>query len=131
VLAVPVETIARNDTTLSRIVQLTREHAVVEVVIGLPLSLSGAAGAAADKAAAFAADLAALLTSEQLAVSVRLVDERFTTVSAERVMRAHTRKRDRQRSVIDQAAAVVLLQHALEVEQSTGQPPGQEVGQGR
>jgi putative holliday junction resolvase len=129
VLAVPVATIARDDATLGRIVELTREHSAVQVVVGLPLSLTGRPGKAAQKATVFAADLAALLAQERLFVPVRLVDERLTTVSAERMLAERGRKRQRQRSVVDQAAAVVILQHALDVEVSTGQPAGREVGQ--
>lgn len=125
----PVSTIARNDATLSRIVKLTREHSAVEVVVGLPLSLTGRPGTAAQKATTFAVALAALLARERLPVPVRLVDERLTTVSAERVLSERGRKRRRQRSVVDQVAAVVLLQHALDVEVSTGEPAGREVGQ--
>jgi putative holliday junction resolvase len=63
-----------------------------------------------------------------LGVPVRLLDERLTTVSAERVLRERGRKGARRREVVDQAAAVVILQHAIDTERSTGRPPGEEVG---
>jgi putative Holliday junction resolvase len=57
-------------------------------------------------------------------VPVRMVDERLSTVSAHRSLRAAGMKGRRQRAVVDQVAAVVLLQNALDVERSTGRPPG-------
>jgi putative Holliday junction resolvase len=140
VLATPVETVARGRGDLARLVQLADEEGAIEIVVGLPVSLSGAEGPAAAKVRAFAAELAGALGSETnklggndrpATVPVRLVDERLTTVSAERVLRERGRKGAKQRAVVDQAAAVVILQHAIDVERSTGRPPGQEVGQGR
>ena len=92
------------------------------------------------KVRAFAAELAAALGSETDKpggddapdrVPVRLVDERLTTVSAERVLRERGKKGAKRRAVVDQAAAVVILQHAIDIERSTGRPPGQEVGHDR
>jgi putative Holliday junction resolvase len=129
VLATPVETLRRGAGDLDRIVALAAELEAVEVVVGQPTSLSGRSGPAADKALRFATGLAAALAQRSLVVSVRLVDERLTTVTAERVLRDRGKKGARRRAVIDQAAAVVILQHALDTERSTGRPPGQEVGQ--
>jgi putative Holliday junction resolvase len=61
---------------------------------------------------------------------VRLVDERMTTVTAERVLRDRGRKGAKRRAVVDQAAAVVILQHALDAERSTGRAPGEIVEPG-
>jgi putative Holliday junction resolvase len=128
-LASPVETLRRGAGDLDRIAALVREHEVVEVVVGLPRSLSGAESHAAEKARAFADELWQTLTEAVTStVSVRLIDERLTTVSAERVLRERGRKGARRREVVDQAAAVVILQHAIDAERSTGRPPGQEVG---
>lgn len=129
VLATPVETLRRGPGDLDRIAALAAEYDVIEVVVGHPTSLSGRNGPAARRALDFATDVAATLAQHQLAVSVRLVDERLTTVSAERVLRDRGRKGARRRAVVDQAAAVVILQHALDTERSTGRPPGQEVSQ--
>jgi putative Holliday junction resolvase len=128
-LATPVETVARGQGDLARIAELAREHDVVEIVVGLPRSLSGGEGPAAAKARAFAVELAETLVKAGIPdVPVRLLDERLTTVSAERVLRERGRKGARRREVVDQAAAVVILQHAIDTERSTGRPPGQEVG---
>ena len=128
VLATPVETVPRGPGDLERIAALAAELDAIEVVVGQPTSLSGRLGPAARKAVDFATDLAAELSKRRRAVSVRLVDERLTTVTAERVLRERGKKGARRRAVVDQAAAVVILQHALDTEQSTGRPPGQEVG---
>lgn len=126
-LATPVETVRSGHGDLARLADLVVELDVVEVVVGLPRSLSGREGPAAAKATTYARALAAVLRERGLGASVRLLDERLTTVSAERVLREQGRRGHRQRSVVDQAAAVVLLQHAIDVERSTGRPAGQEV----
>lgn len=127
VLATPVETVARGRGDLDRILTLTEELAAVEIVVGLPTSLSGRIGPAAAKVLAFADRLAGEIARRGLVVSVRLVDERLTTVSAERVLRERGKKGARRRAVVDQAAAVVILQHALDSERATGQPAGRPV----
>jgi len=58
-------------------------------------------------------------------VPVRLVDERLTTVSAERVLRERGKKGAKRRAVVDQAAAVVILQHVLDTERASGTAPGE------
>jgi putative Holliday junction resolvase len=68
--------------------------------------------------------VAAALAAAAGGVPVRLVDERLTTVSATSALHASGRTTRRSRSVIDQVAAVILLQHALDVERSRGEPPG-------
>ena len=122
-LATPVETIRRGKGDLARIARLVREEEVVEVVVGLPRSLSGGEGPAAAKVRDFAGRLA-----ERVApVPVRLVDERLTTVTAEAMLRDRGRKGQQRRAVVDQAAAVMILQHALDTERATGAPPGEPV----
>lgn len=122
-LATPVETVRRGRGDVRRLGQLVTEHEVVEVVVGLPRSLSGGEGPAAVKVREFAARLARRVTP----VPVRLVDERLTTVSAEAMLRDRGRSGQDRRSVVDMAAAVLILQHALDTERATGQPPGELV----
>ena len=124
-LATPVETVTRGRGDLSRLRALAAELGASEVVVGLPRSLSGREGPAAAKARAFAEALAGLLAAD--GISVRLCDERFTTVSAEAVLRDQGRKGRKRRAVVDQAAAVVMLQNALDTERGTGRPPGELV----
>ena len=107
---------------LDRIVALVAEHEPLEVVVGLPRSLSGADGPAAAKVRARAEALAA-----RLDVPVRLVDERLTTVTASRRLREGGRKAKQQRSVIDAAAAAAILEQAVALERARGGPPGELV----
>ncbi|CAN5306774.1 Holliday junction resolvase RuvX [soil metagenome] len=118
-LATPVETVARGTGDTERIRALVVEFEVTEVIVGLPLALSGGESASTGDARGFAASLA-----RELAVPVRLVDERLSTVSAHSAMRASGRSQKQSRSVIDQVAAVIILQHALDVERSGAQAPG-------
>lgn len=109
VLASPVETVPAPGH--ERVAALVAERAAVLVVVGLPRSLSGrAASASAD----MARNWAAVLTPLVAPVEVRLVDERLTTVSAAAALRASGRSARTQRAVIDQAAAVVLLQSVID-----------------
>ncbi|WP_149183845.1 Holliday junction resolvase RuvX [Streptomyces sp. TRM49041] len=125
VLATPVETVPGRDIPAAhrRLRQLVEEYEPIEVVVGLPRSLSGGEGPAAAKVRAFAQELAKGVAP----VPVRLVDERMTTVSAAHGLRASGVKSKKGRSVIDQAAAVIILQNALESERVSGNPPGEGV----
>jgi putative Holliday junction resolvase len=122
-LATPVETVPRKRGDLARIAAILAEEEAVEVVVGLPRSLRGGEGPAAAKVRTFAAELARLVAP----VPVRLVDERLTTVSAEAMLRDRGRKGGKRRAVVDQAAAVLILQHALDTERATGRAPGEIV----
>ncbi len=96
----------------------------MEVVVGLPRTLSGGEGPAAAKVRAFAASTRRRARAGR---RVRLCDERLSTVSAEAVLRERGKKGKKRRAVVDQAAAVVILQNALETERSTGTAPGELV----
>ncbi|HEU4811766.1 MAG TPA: Holliday junction resolvase RuvX [Nocardioides sp.] len=122
-LATPLETVKRGRGDLARIVELLEEAEAVEVVVGLPRSLSGGEGPAARKVREFTAALARRVAP----VPVRLCDERLTTVSAEAMLRDRGRKGGKRRAVVDQAAAVFILQHALDTERATGTAPGEIV----
>jgi putative holliday junction resolvase len=122
-LATPVETVRRGKGDLARIAAILAEEEAVEVVVGLPRSLSGREGPAAAKVRLFAGSLARRLAP----VPVRLVDERMTTVSAEAMLRDQGRKGGKRRAVVDQAAAVLILQLALDTERATGAAPGEIV----
>ena len=126
-LASPVETVRRGKGDLARIARILAaeqaESTVLEVVVGLPRSLSGGEGPAAAKVREFAAALARRVRP----VPVRLVDERMTTVSAEAMLRDQGRSGAKRRAVVDQAAAVLILQHALDTERATDAAPGEIV----
>ena len=123
ILATPVETVARGPGDLDRIALLADELGADLVYVGLPRSLSGREGPAADKVREFAGELAERLAPRQL----RLVDERLSTVTAEAVLRDRGKKGRKRRAVVDQAAAVVILQGAIDTERSTGSPAGEAV----
>jgi putative holliday junction resolvase len=118
-LATPVSTVARGDGDLAAIAAFAAEFDAIEVVVGLPLSLSGASTPSTDDAVSFAGELAA-----KVGLPVRLVDERLSTVTAQQALRTSGRNSKTSRSVIDQVAAVIILQHALDFERSAGKPPG-------
>jgi putative Holliday junction resolvase len=119
-LATPVETVARGEGDLERILALAAEIDAIELIVGLPLSLAGTPTASTDDATGFAARLAGATE-----LPVRLVDERLTTVSAQAALRASGRSSRQSRSVIDQVAAVIIVQHALDFERAAGTPPGE------
>jgi putative Holliday junction resolvase len=122
-IATPVETVPAGGRAPARVREIVEEYDAIEVVVGLPRSLSGKEGPAAEKVRGWAGRLAALVAP----VPVRLVDERMTTVSAAAGMRASGVKAKKGRAAIDQAAAVVILQSALETERVSGRPPGESV----
>ncbi|MEO8555924.1 MAG: Holliday junction resolvase RuvX [Actinomycetota bacterium] len=128
VLATPVATIARDlasGADLDVIADAVLERQVLEVVVGLPRSLSGDEGPAAHSARAYAVALAARISP----TPVRLIDERLTTIDAHRQLRDTGMTGRAQRVVVDQAAAVLILQAALDAERLSGMAAGEVVGQ--
>ncbi|MFD0361105.1 Holliday junction resolvase RuvX [Nocardia sp. GCM10030253] len=119
ILATPVETVprAKQNTRgggpapdIARIAEIVREYEAVEVIVGLPRTLRGEKGSAATLAMAFADYLRMAIAP----VPIRLSDERLTTVSAARALRDSGVRARGQRQVIDQAAAVSILQGWLD-----------------
>lgn len=123
ILATPLETLQRGKGDLTRVRVLVRELEVAEVIVGLPRSLSGGEGPAAEKVRRFAARLARMVDP----VPVRLFDERLTTVTAEDHLRQRGHHGQKRRAVVDMAAATVILQHALDSERTSGDAPGEIV----
>ncbi|MDF0515209.1 Holliday junction resolvase RuvX [Agromyces sp. H3Y2-19a] len=122
-LAVPVETVPRSaegDADVRRILAIADEYEAIELVVGNPLSLSGAPTPSTDDAVEFAGRLAGASPGRQ----VRLVDERLSTVSAQQALRATGKKAKQQRPIVDQVAAVIILQHAIDAERASGHAPG-------
>jgi putative holliday junction resolvase len=131
-IATPVETLARDtrkpsagqlSRDIAQIVHEVRERRAQCVYVGLPRHLSGAEGASSEAARAYAVWLAQAVAP----VMVRMVDERMSTVSAHQALQASGRSGRRHRQVVDQAAAVVILQYALDAERATGRRPGEPV----
>jgi putative holliday junction resolvase len=125
ILASPLTVLRSGPGELDELAALAARADAIEVIVGLPTSLSGREGAAATAARSFAADLASRLAP----IPVRLVDERFTTTAAHDALRRAGKDSRARRPVVDAAAAAVLLQAALDTERATGRPPGQLVAQ--
>lgn len=123
-IATPVQTLARPEAA-QRIAEIVREEEVQVLMVGLPRSLDGHEGPAADKARAFCAELASAMGADGEQVEIRLVDERLTTVSAHQALHGSGRKGRTHRAVVDQVAAVMILQQALDLERSTGRAAGE------
>lgn len=115
-IASPLETLrrARDGSDLDRLAALVVQHEVTEVVVGEPRHLSGASGVSAQDASAYSQALAGRLAD----VPVHLIDERLSTVTAAGHLRDSGIDSRQQRSVIDQAAAVVILQQFLDSRQT-------------
>jgi putative Holliday junction resolvase len=118
-VATPIETLPRDDRTIPALIRHAGEIEAIEVVVGLPLSLSGADTPSTTDAREFAAELAGVV-----GIPVRMVDERLSTVTAQRALRESGRRARASRPVIDQAAAVIILQNALDSERAATRPPG-------
>ncbi|MDR8019159.1 Holliday junction resolvase RuvX [Nesterenkonia aerolata] len=130
-LATPVMTLRRDSRRGSDLRMLSRiiaDRAVTVVYVGLPLSLSGEHTASTVKAQQYAQALAdRLAASSTPQTQVRLVDERLSTVSAAQKMRDSGVDSRAGRETIDQAAAVEILEHALQMRRARAQEPGDVV----
>ncbi|GAA1845931.1 Holliday junction resolvase RuvX [Microbacterium koreense] len=123
-LATPVETVPRDEAAIHRVTVIADEFEALEILVGLPLNMRGEDTASTTDAREFAAGIAA-----ESARPVRLVDERLSTVSAHAALRDSGRSQRSSRSIVDQVAAVVLLQQAIDVEKNTGRPAGHPIRQ--
>lgn len=109
----PLETVPGRDNAaaVNRIAELVRERRVDTIVLGLPLRMDGSSGTAVEKVREFRAALAAVLPD---GVNIIESDERLTTVSAWEKLHAAGRTEKNSRHLIDQAAAVEILQDYLD-----------------
>jgi putative Holliday junction resolvase len=122
ILATPLVTLRRDpdaDRDITEIARIVAEREAVQVIVGLPRTLAGRKGPAALAAEEYAARLA----TQVAPVPVRLSDERLTTVIASRVLSDRGVRGKRQRAVVDQAAAVAILQTWLDSERSAERRP--------
>ena len=126
ILASGLETVPRGDdleTSLRRIVELVSEIDPIEIYVGLPVSMSGNHSASTNDALDFARQLSTLVQ-----VDVRLIDERMTTVTAAGALKMSGRDSKSGRQIIDQIAATIILEQAIEQEKRTGEKPGKTMG---
>jgi putative Holliday junction resolvase len=120
ILAVPVATIENNQELIKKITEHITESGCMEIYVGLPKHLSGVIGQAANKAINFAQQLAKTLPD----ISMRMLDERLTTTSASARLSESGVNTRQQKGMIDQVAAIELLEQALEFEKRNNQVPG-------
>ncbi|HKS99390.1 MAG TPA: Holliday junction resolvase RuvX [Rugosimonospora sp.] len=106
ILATPLVTLARGQGDLPRLAALVREYEAVAVIVGLPVNLRGLEGPAAADSRNYAESLAQVIAP----VPVQLSDERMSTVLASRRLSEQGVRGRRQKAVVDQAAAVEILQ---------------------
>ena len=119
ILAVPVTVVPRGDGDMRAIADLVTEHDAIEVLVGHPVTLRGEEGAAAQSVREFSEELLRYVT-----VPLRLVDERLSTVAAQRSLHDAGRNTRSSKSVIDAAAAAYMVQGAIEYEKKTSVPAG-------
>lgn len=122
ILASGLETVTRgtdDSAAISALSNLVDEVSPIEIYVGLPVSLAGTTTASTANALSFAR-----LLIESQSIPVRFVDERLSTVTAAAALRASGKNSKSGRKIIDQIAATVILEQALEMEKATGLPPG-------
>jgi putative Holliday junction resolvase len=126
ILAVPVTTLKRHvaKQDIDELAALIIDYEPLEIVVGLPVTLRGESGLAAEAAVAYAYDVHDSLVGNQVLVPIRLIDERMSTSQAHRQLQSAGRDSRKGRSVVDQAAAVIIVQQAVDQERATGVPPG-------
>ena len=123
ILATPVATLKRGQSDLRKVAKMVRDDDIMEVIVGLPLNMDGTEGISARHARVWAGKLARRIAP----VSVRLVDERLSTVAAHAQVSAAGRDSRTHRRVVDQVAATVILDTALEMERRRDEAPGELV----
>ncbi|MDQ6739780.1 MAG: Holliday junction resolvase RuvX [Actinomycetota bacterium] len=136
ILATPVRTLQRDvkkNYDVRVLVREARERSAVEIFVGLPRTMSGAERSSAEMARSYAALLVQALADADYQVPVRMIDERLSTVTAHQSLHAAGMSSRGHRAVVDQVAAVGILQHAIEMEKSRGSTvgtvvPGQQGG---
>lgn len=125
ILATPVAHIPRTSDLVDSVneaIALIAEHDCIEAYVGLPVNLQNRATASTDDAIAFARVLA-----DRSSIEVRLIDERFTTTSAASSLRAAGHTAKDQKSIIDSAAAAIILEQALALEKTLEAAPGERI----
>lgn len=126
-VCVPVSTIDVTGDSYRELIGIVREWEPSTIYVGLPISLKGTEGPAAVYVRSWATEFVRILSAEPLSVDVRLVDERSTTVEAQRRLHQAGKTTRESRSAIDQQAAVIILEQALAIERGQGTSAGEEV----
>ena len=113
IIANGLETIHRTNlqSDLNHIATLVKQNQVDTIVLGLPINMDGTKGERVEKTYAFAEQLKNFLPNN---IKIEFIDERLTTVSAERVLLQADVRRDKRKTVIDKMAATIILQSYLD-----------------
>jgi putative Holliday junction resolvase len=125
ILASPLQNVARqaeNDETVKLILEAVADEDILEIYVGLPVSMSGNSSASTEDAVGLAKSLELAATAP-----VRMIDERLTTVSASAALRSSGKNSKDGRKVIDQIAATMILEQALSMEKNSGNAPGKSL----
>lgn len=120
----PLATVPAGDSALQDVLEIIAEHEPLEIYVGLPLNLSGDFTKSTQDALEFATIL-----SERVKVEVRMLDERMTTRAAQGQLYASGKNSKSSRSLIDAAAASLILEGAIAFEKSTGTQPGKPLSE--
>ncbi len=123
-MALPVATIKVKEKSVADIAAIINEYEPIVIYVGLPLNLQGEHTGSTQYALDFASSLKPLVSCE-----IRLVDERLSTVSAASALRSAGHTAQSSKDIIDQAAAIVILEHALDYESKRNVLAGEPVGE--
>lgn len=126
ILASPLQNVARQNEladTIALINAAIADFDLLEIYVGLPISMAGNNTASTQDAIEIARAIA-----DATSVEVRMIDERLTTVSASAALRSSGKNAKEGRKVIDQIAATMILEQALALEKNGTEHPGQPIG---
>lgn len=107
-IAQPLMTIERNNASIDRIIEIVKDREIGEIVVGLPVNMNGTSGQRVDEVGEFAR-----LITERIDIPLVFVDERLTTVEAEKLMISADVSRRKRRQTIDSVAAAIILEKRL------------------
>ena len=125
IMALPLSTITFSADAVNEIAAIVSEYEAIAVYVGKPINLAGVDTKSTTLAIDFARKLATLV--DDPAISIRMIDERLSTVSAHRDLHSAGRNTKNSKEIIDQAAAVIILEQALDSEKRQGDLVGEPV----
>ncbi|WP_297565955.1 Holliday junction resolvase RuvX [uncultured Arcanobacterium sp.] len=123
ILALPVGTFRRGQDDITGVLDIISQEDVCAVYVGLPLNMDGSIGSTARNAQKWAQRLAKMIAP----IPVRMIDERLSSVSAHRQLQEAGLREIKHKPLVDQAAAVIILESALDFARRTGRQPGLSV----
>lgn len=130
ILATPVKTLGRDlkkNSDVKIVVKEALSRGACQIFVGLPRTMKGEEKASAEMARSYAGVLATLLARAGADIPVHLVDERLSTVSAHQSLHQAGMSSREHRKVVDQVAAVEILQHAITMQKARNANVGERV----